>query len=144
MRNRAKCKLCQDVIESYTILDHVECKCGEISISGGNHELNCMAMDWDNFLRVDDQGNTIVPTIKPKHRKDPILVFPDDVPIIKQSPTYHEMIGSLESYVKVLNELPSDTQNAFVTCLDLMAVTNYILQIFKKMASYVESPSIEP
>ena len=57
MRNRAKCKLCGDLIESYTITDYVECKCGEIAISGGNVNLVTWAKDYVNFLRVEDNGS---------------------------------------------------------------------------------------
>ena len=34
-RNRAKCKKCQDVIESKHRHDFVTCKCGSISLDGG-------------------------------------------------------------------------------------------------------------
>jgi hypothetical protein len=59
MRNRAKCKLCSSIIESYHRYDEVSCKCGEINISGGNYALECGAKDWSNFMRVDDMGNEI-------------------------------------------------------------------------------------
>lgn len=59
MRNRAKCKLCNDVLESYHRYDYVTCKCGEISIDGGNDYCNAAAKDWTNFLRIDDDGKEI-------------------------------------------------------------------------------------
>ena len=43
MRNRAKCKLCSSVIESYHRYDEVSCKCGEINISGGNDVLEVIS-----------------------------------------------------------------------------------------------------
>lgn len=63
MRNRAKCKKCAWIIESKSPGDEVTCKCGEISVSGGD-KLGCSAKDWGSFLRVDDDGNVIVPTVK--------------------------------------------------------------------------------
>lgn len=34
--NQAKCKLCGDVIQSTSIHDIKQCKCGSISVDGGN------------------------------------------------------------------------------------------------------------
>ena len=75
MRNRAKCKLCGDIIESFHPTDVVECKCGEIAVDRGLG-LGCAARDWKNFVRVDDEGNEIVVRItegpKPKQAKEVI------------------------------------------------------------------------
>ncbi len=61
MRNRAKCRKCGDIIESKSTSDFVSCKCGEISIDGGQSELHIrrLAKSWSNFLAVDDEGNEI-------------------------------------------------------------------------------------
>jgi len=64
MRNRAKCKLCNSIIESFLENDFVTCKCGEISINGGAHQFHCEARNWENFLRIDDQGNEIIVKVK--------------------------------------------------------------------------------
>ena len=34
-RNRAKCKICGDVIESRNTHDYVTCSCGAVSVDGG-------------------------------------------------------------------------------------------------------------
>jgi len=60
MKNRAKCKLCEDVLESFHRYDYQVCKCGEISITGGSDVYECAAKEWKNFLRVDDNNNLIV------------------------------------------------------------------------------------
>ena len=73
MRNRAKCKLCSDILESFHEHDWVSCKCGEISICGGNVKLECSAKDWKSFLRVDDQGNVIVPKVMQKDEVEAIV-----------------------------------------------------------------------
>lgn len=59
MRNRAKCKKCGDIIESYHDTDYVVCKCDEIAVSGGS-SMRCAAKDFANFARVDDEGNEII------------------------------------------------------------------------------------
>jgi len=69
MKNRAKCKVCSTIIESFHVNDHVSCNCGEIAIDGGPGEFRCYAKSFDNFLRVDDEGNEIVVTVKEKEEK---------------------------------------------------------------------------
>ncbi len=59
MRNRAKCKLCKDIVESMHPTDSVMCQCGEIEVYGGD-AMRCRFGDVGNFLRVDDEGNEII------------------------------------------------------------------------------------
>jgi len=55
--NKAKCKLCGDIIESKHQHDFVRCKCGEIFVDGGNSYSRYGARDFKNFLRYDDETN---------------------------------------------------------------------------------------
>lgn len=59
MRNRAKCKLCKSIIESFHSVDYVVCECGEIAIDGGDYRFKNYAKNWENFIRVDDFDNEI-------------------------------------------------------------------------------------
>jgi hypothetical protein len=47
---KAKCKLCEDVIESRHRHDFVECKCGEIFLDGGDDYLRAGAKKVENFV----------------------------------------------------------------------------------------------
>lgn len=64
-KNRAKCKLCEEIIESKHSHDYVTCKCGEISIDGGpstGDGGSCWrgrAKDYRNFLSIDNEGRVI-------------------------------------------------------------------------------------
>lgn len=49
IRNVAKCGACQDVIESVTVHDFVECSCGAIFVGGGKQYLR-RGGDLDNFI----------------------------------------------------------------------------------------------
>lgn len=71
MRNRAKCKLCNDLIESIYRHDFVTCKCGEISIDGGREPFTrALAKDWSNFIRVfDDESEKCMKDVL-KEEKD--------------------------------------------------------------------------
>ena len=63
MRNRAKCKLCEDIIESMHQTDLQLCKCNEIGVDGGPGSYHCIASNWQNFIRIDDEGKEIIPEI---------------------------------------------------------------------------------
>lgn len=63
-KNRAKCRLCNKIIESFHELDFVECSCKHISVSGGAG-MYCSAVEWTNFFRVDDLGNEIKVAVNP-------------------------------------------------------------------------------
>jgi hypothetical protein len=47
---KAKCKLCEDVIESKHRHDYVACKCGEIFLDGGESYLRGGSKSPDNFV----------------------------------------------------------------------------------------------
>jgi len=95
MRNRAKCKLCNEIIESFHATDYVTCKCGEISIDGGLDSLKARANNWFNFFRVDDEGNEVV--VKFKESSDENK---------KDKPNKKEMISMLKDMIKSYENLP--------------------------------------
>ena len=70
MRNRAKCKLCSSIIESYHPSDYVTCGCGEIALDGGL-AMKCFANDLHNIIRLDDKNNEIIPTIVDRGKESP-------------------------------------------------------------------------
>lgn len=120
MKNRAKCKLCKSIIESFYDGDYVSCKCGEISVSGGS-KLECSAKDWNNFLRVDDQGNEIIVTIK-----DDIKPFD-----ISHKPNKKELLNMLEEMIKSYERLPEHAMLSPVTQSDLVASLLLLLSILR-------------
>ncbi len=110
MINRAKCKLCHNIIESYHATDLVLCKCGEISVDGGE-SLRCYAHDWNNFLRIDDQGNEIIVKIKGD----------DNVKLLDNGtskPTKQELVRMLEEMIKNIEALPQIAMTAPITHYD--------------------------
>ena len=54
IRNRAKCKLCGDIIESEYRHDFVPCKCGEIFVDGGHDYIRCGANDLRNIIDMSE------------------------------------------------------------------------------------------
>ncbi len=53
VRNRAKCRLCNDIIESTHVHDYRTCSCGEISVDGGGEYQRFSANDVNNFISLD-------------------------------------------------------------------------------------------
>ena len=52
--NKAKCKLCGDIIESTHVHDFVTCSCGEISVDGGKYYLKRCAKNLDNIIELSE------------------------------------------------------------------------------------------
>lgn len=111
MKNKAKCKLCLSVIESLDEKDYVTCKCGEISVDGGS-SLRCAAKNFDNFIRVDDEGNEIIVKVREKYGKS-------------------DLINLLDDYIEKLESLPPQAMHTAVNHYDLVTVLILIQGIFK-------------
>jgi hypothetical protein len=110
MRNRAKCRLCKDIIESHNTNDHVTCKCGHISVDGGNEYLRAAAIDWNNFLRVDDEGNEIEVKVKQPEVNDPLIPT--------KKPTKQELIKELQEMADRIEKMPPHLISLPVTHYD--------------------------
>lgn len=125
MKNRAKCKLCSTIIESFHTYDYVICKCGEISISGGNGRLECSAKNWVNFLRVDENGNEIIVKVKDSPETEPT----ND----KETPTMSrdDKIDMLEAMVKNLENLPNAAMSQSINHYDMYTFMILVLAILK-------------
>lgn len=131
MRNRAKCKLCEDIIESKHRHDYVTCKCGQISVDGGNAYHRCRAGEWSNFLRVDDEGNIIVPEIKEKETDVKQLdIEPKQVHAILP-PSKQEMLHMLAEMIKSYENLPLNAMLTPVTQSDLLSLLLLFEALFK-------------
>lgn len=120
MRNRAKCKLCLSVIESFHQHDYVSCKCGEISIDGGQHILRAAARDYSNFLRVDDEGNEIIVKVVDDDKKadDKGGEDPDGQP---KRPGRKELIEELQLMIDNIEKLPPHALTLPITHYDFYA-----------------------
>ena len=125
MRNRAKCKLCKKVIESFHATDYVECECGEISVDEGTC-LRCSAKDWKNFLRIDENDNEILVSV----RNDPSN-FPKEEVEKKEKPDKKELIDALDNLVKAYENLPEHARFSAVTHEDLTSALFLIAAILK-------------
>lgn len=126
MRNRAKCKLCSSVIESFHRFDLVSCKCGEISISGGLDFLECFAKDFSNFLRIDEEGKEV----KVKLIDKPKVI--EEVPVDQEEQpqlSKEDKIKMVDAMLKYYDDLPKHALLSPPTQYDIKAVFLMIKQV---------------
>jgi hypothetical protein len=122
MKNRAKCKLCQSIIESFHSSDYVICKCGEIAVDGGS-ALKCSARDWKNFLRVDDEGNEIIIQIQET----------DNVKLLYngEKPSKKELLDMLDEMIKGIDRLPEHAKSGFINHYDFVSSLLLLSEILR-------------
>lgn len=126
MRNRAKCKLCNTIIESLHKYDMVNCKCGEIFVDGGQEHFRCGFGNAENFLRVDDEGNEILITLKDT-KEDAKEEIEHNTP----KPSLQELLGYLDDMIKSYDNLPTYARIGPVTNYDLLSVLLLLSSILK-------------
>jgi len=123
MKNRAKCKLCKKVIESFHEFDYVSCSCGEISISGGSYKYECYANDFSNFLRVDDENNEVIVKVE-----NQIEMKKDE---FKAMPTREELLKVLDEMISNIENLPKHVMSSPISHYDLCSALILISSIMK-------------
>jgi len=64
IKNSAQCRLCGDIITSKHVHDYERCKCGEISVDGGNEYLRRSAKDLHNLIDCSESRNLSFQEIK--------------------------------------------------------------------------------
>lgn len=133
MKNRAKCKICQTIIQSFHSTDYQECSCGEIAVDKGDAFI-CYANDFNNFLRVDDEGNEIIVKIIDKsaesapseHSESETENKPHKAP-----PTKQEIIKIIQGNIESVERLPEEAMNTYLTQYDYLSLLFLLLSIFK-------------
>lgn len=122
MINRAKCRLCNSIIESYHATDLVLCKCGEISVDEGS-ALKCFAKDWNNFIRVDDNGNEIIVKVKNNDTK------PTEIDSTR--PNKKELLSMLDEMIKNTEKLPQAAMTSPITHYDFASALLLLSSILR-------------
>lgn len=123
MKNRAKCKLCDSIIESFHRDDYVSCTCGEIAIWGGTDSYNVSYRDIANFVRVDDEGNEII--VKEEQSSDVKQIDPET------KPSRNDLIKMLDEMANNIENLPPHAKFQSVNQYDMQALISLLSLIFK-------------
>lgn len=121
MRNRAKCKLCKTVIEAFYANDYVSCKCGEIAVEGVE-SLRCFATHWENFLRIDDEGNEIIVNVRNSNMQEKENV---------EKPNKKDIIDMLDEMINSYEKLPQHVMMAPITHSDFVSALLLISSILR-------------
>lgn len=127
MRNRAKCKLCQAIVESFINNEYVTCKCGQLSVMDGP-AMRMEFVDENNVLRLDDEGNEY--PIKYQHQSHE-KKEKDETSIGAHKLTKDELIAELDSLIKIYNNLPDHAMEQPVTHADHQSLLMILSSIFK-------------
>jgi hypothetical protein len=126
MKNRAKCKLCENIIESKHRHDFITCPCGEISVDGGNDYWRQMAKHEDNFIRLNDD-DTIM-----ERQIDKEIATQDIVKeLYPTKPTKKELIDTLENMSKKIQELPDHAMHISINHYDWGSLLLLLIALFK-------------
>lgn len=121
MLNRAKCKLCNKVIEIMEIEGIQVCDCQEIAIEYRNKGHIVICKHIENILAVDDEGNEIVvKAVEDQFSK-----------AIEDKPTKKDLIKMLDKMIKDIEDLPPQAMSTYISQYDLMSALMLVSEIFK-------------
>lgn len=117
-----------------TPTDIQNCNCLEIYVEGGD-AMKCGAKDWSNFIRVNDNGDEIIPKIINKIDTSSLHVESDEI-ALEHNPTpeeKHEKLCSiLKGVIDSYDNLPQHAKLAPITNYDLQAALLIIYEIVRK------------
>jgi hypothetical protein len=133
MKNIAKCNLCNKVIESFHSTDMVMCACGEIYVYGGTG-MYCGAKHWENFSRIDEDGNVIIPKIIEKDKVDENEAVNEwakkETQDIKPM-NKNDLINELDRMISSYENLPQSAMSSAISYYDFVSLMLLISALFK-------------
>lgn len=121
MRNRAKCRECGDILESFHRFDYVECKCGEIGISGGTDKFEVFYKKLESLIRIGDNDEEIRVmedvTGNPEEKKE--------IKILSQE----EKTALIEEMIEIYENLPLSAKQQSASLTDFEALLYLIKRL---------------
>ena len=84
--------------------------------------MRCAANNWENFLRVDDEGNEIVPKVINKPLPDDIsnIVTNPNIDNVKK-PNKDEMLKMMDEMIKTYENMPQQALLQPITGYDILS-----------------------
>ena len=139
MRNRAKCRLCGEIIESFAVGDYITCKCGEIGVHGGPIKFECaVRSDWGNFVRIDDNDKEVEIKVMEKAAikanlttENPINEWAEKEIDKAKPPCKADLHDELERMIANIEGLPQEVLMQPVSHYDLAAALMLISAILR-------------
>lgn len=96
------------------------CSCGEIFVDGGD-SLKCGCRDWNNFMRVDDEG-----------KEFPVKVIEDSSNFQKDTNTRARILLELEVLLENIQSLPPQAMTTPINHYDFASLLMVLVAIFKE------------
>lgn len=139
--NKAKCRLCGDIIESFHQYDYVVCSCGEIAVDGGREGMRCIAKNWENFIRVDADGKQYEIILKseeaPKGQQE-TQTEPQPEQALGTPQQKENALILLYEMIKNYESLPHVAMHAPASNADILSVLYLVGALFKESGSIDE------
>lgn len=101
--------------------DHIVCKCGQIAVSGGPEKPKASARNFDNFLRVDDEGNEKPVVFKESEEGEPKKLSTEEILI------------ELDTLIKSYENLPNHALFAPASQADQLSLLMIVSSLFKSI-----------
>ncbi len=135
--NKAKCRLCNDIIESHHQYDYVKCSCGEIALDGGPQGLWCITSNWENFIRIDEYGNEREVILKNAEDQEEQVETQTEPPADQAlgQPHKENALILLYEMIKNYESLPQGAMHAPASNADLLSVLYMLGALFKLSGS---------
>lgn len=127
MKNRAKCRLCSDIIESKEAHDHIICGCGEIAIEGGGQFFRQMAKKKENFIRLKDDNTEL---LVPDKVTTPTQTIIEELKM--PTPTYEELFQILVDKSNAIEAMPDHAMHIAINHYDYGSLLLLLVALFKE------------
>lgn len=57
IKNAIQCKICGDIIESFSVHDYKSCSCGACAVYGGHEYLKRLAKSFEDIIELSEVKN---------------------------------------------------------------------------------------
>ncbi len=93
--------------------------------------MECSAVDWNNFLRVDDKGNEIIVKVQGVNGDIGTLEDNGVKPLYNENPTREDKLKMLDEMIKSYENLPTHALQAPITGYDFTSALLLISSILR-------------
>lgn len=127
MTFRAMCRICRTLIETKSPGDYITCACGEISIHFQPGSTQFICREWENFIRIDEDGNEVSVNVVEKDDISSPKPHPEGI----SKPSKDDLLGMLNQMIKSIEDLPSQAMGSPVTHYDLLSALLLVAALFR-------------
>lgn len=119
MRNKAKCKICQCIIQTISEEEWVACECGNLAMIGGEKGPRMRFNELSEIVMIDDSDNEVIPKMK------------KDTEEARPKPTKKELLKILDEMNQRIEEMPPQAAVMAITHYDFSSLLILLASIFR-------------